>query len=110
LQQAEETRKMCRYDPVYKDFAEAAYGLALVGTDSFEQQIEGIAIIEAFLEQYRNTPLHVWTVPVVLKAFIQVGLYDRGIEIAEEALENLRKVGFMTSLITPEVTFRTYSL
>jgi hypothetical protein len=101
LEEAERIRKLTQFDLEYKQYGEIGYGLALAYSNYVEQQMQGIAMMEEYLEKFGITsPDCIYS---ILNAFGHVGLYDRGIEIANLAIEGIRKY-HRSNIIVPEVS------
>jgi hypothetical protein len=108
LEDAERIRKLTRFDPISKHFTECGYGLALVYSNNEGDQLQGVALIEAYLAKFGQGLTFIWVAPLVLKAFCHVGLIDRGLEIANTAIEGVRRYGLMLPLVLPEVNIILY--
>jgi hypothetical protein len=104
LEDAERVQKLTRFDPEKKHLGECGYGLALTYSDDYEQQLQGIAMIETWMATYRGRLVYVFVAPLLVQALMRIGLYGRAIEIADSAIESLRKCGLGLPLFLPEVS------
>lgn len=106
MKDAEEVWRMTRLHPVYSKWGECSWAVAQANSDNYDEQLQGIASIEKFLEEHEKTLenfVYAWAAPVVLNAYLRLGLADRGLEVANKALITMRKAGLLTTVVLPEV-------